>query len=167
MSLCLPLGAAQRRIILHDSSSTFHRALDAGGIKAGSFATQASGVEIGHAAAYTASRSQAGGHEALHGLMLLAAAGGKVIAIAPSILRHALHCAQHVLQLGEVARHDCVADGRQHAGGAFAVLGQLLSGASFAAGAGFADQRIGGSGLVRKVMAGNLGWIGDHDKIPV
>lgn len=140
MSLCLPLGAAQRRIILHDSSSTFHRALDAGGIKASSFATRASGVEIGHAAAYTASRSQAGGHEALHGLVLLAATGSKVIAIAPAVLRFALYGTQHVLQLGEIARQNIGADGRQCAGGAFAVLGKLLGGGALAAGAGLARQ---------------------------
>ena len=138
------------------SYSTLHRAVDASAIEASRLAAQAGGMEICHFVGSTASSGQASGYQALQCLVLLAAAGGKVIAIAPSILRIALHGAQHVLQLGEVARHDCVADSDQRAGGAFAVLGQLLGGAGLAAGTALADQRECRRLLIRQMLAGSL-----------
>lgn len=154
-------------MILHDSLSTLHRALDASAIEASCLATQASGVEVGHFVDGTAGRSKAGGHQALHGLVLLAAAGGEIVAIAPAILWFAVHGAQHVLQLGEVARQDLGTNSGQRAGGAFAVLGQLLGGGAFAACAGFAGERKVGRGLVRHVVADYLGGVRGHDKISI
>lgn len=146
---------------------TTKSALNASAIEASHLATQAGGVEVGHFVGGTASRGEAGDHQTLHGLVLLAAAGGKTIAPAPLAFRVLRNGAKHVLQIGEVARQDCGADGCQRADGAFAVLGHLLSGDPFATGAGFAGYRVVGRDFVRKIGTGSFSRSGDHDKIPI
>ena len=58
-------------LALTGSSSILHRALDAGAIEASSLATQVGRMEVGHFVGGMASRGHAGGHQTLHGLVLL------------------------------------------------------------------------------------------------